>query len=62
MLFGPLNLRELNLNDVSVFLRDSKTPLPLHLDCYPLGGRELYIRGEKRGVFNWLAILHDVVH
>ena len=42
-LSGPLQLRGLSINDVSVFLESSYTPLPPSSDCFRLASSLLHV-------------------
>lgn len=41
-----LTSHDLNVDNVQVLLQSSNTPLPLEADCYLLGGKTLFVRGE----------------
>ncbi|XP_074655235.1 uncharacterized protein LOC141908875 isoform X2 [Tubulanus polymorphus] len=40
--------RNLNLNEVNIFLEASNTALPLDIDTFPLGGHQLHVRLQEK--------------
>ena len=38
--------RNIAIERVEIFLESSRTPLPLIVDCFPLGGHTLHVKGK----------------
>ena len=43
---SSLERRNIDINQVDIFLASSNTALPLQVDCFPLGGNHLHVKGK----------------